>query len=63
MALKRPQRDRPQTAGHVPHGSLVRIDRRVNDIVRPAAALQQSRRASGAAPIDVDGAPRDLTAG
>jgi hypothetical protein len=46
MALKPPQRDRPKTVGHVPHDSLVRIDRRVKDIARREAELQKSRRAS-----------------
>jgi hypothetical protein len=46
MALKRFPRDRPQTVGHVPHDSLVRIDRRVKDITRREAARQRARRAA-----------------
>ena len=46
MALKRVQQDLPQTVGHVPHASLARIDKRVKEILRRDAAIQQARRAA-----------------
>jgi hypothetical protein len=46
MALKRFQQDVPQTVGHLPHASLVRIDQRVKEILRRDAAVQQARRAA-----------------
>ena len=47
MALKRERPDRPRTVGHVRHDSLVRVDRRVKEILaRREAALQQARRAA-----------------
>lgn len=46
MALERLQRDRQTTVGHVSHDALVRVDRRVKDIARREAVLQQARRAA-----------------
>lgn len=47
MALKRERPNRPRTVGHAPHDSLVRVDRRVKEILaRREAALQQARRAA-----------------
>ena len=46
MALKRVQCDSPSKVGYVSHASLVRIDRRVKDITRRQAALQNARRAA-----------------
>ncbi len=47
MALKRERPDRPPTVGHVRHDSLMRVDRRVKQILaRREAALQQALRAA-----------------
>ena len=46
MALGQGKLDRPRT-GQVPHDSLVRVDRRVKEILaRREVALQQARRAA-----------------
>ena len=46
MALGQEKTVRPHT-GQVPHDSLVRVDRRVKEIVaRREVALQQARRAA-----------------
>jgi hypothetical protein len=46
MALGQGKLVRPQT-GQVPHDSLVRVDRRVKEILaRREVALQQARRAA-----------------
>jgi hypothetical protein len=46
MALKRFPRDRAKTVGHLPHDSLVRVDRRVQDVTRREAAPQHAQRAA-----------------
>jgi hypothetical protein len=46
MALQQFRRDPSRTVGHVPHQSLVRIDRRVKDITRRQAASLRARRAA-----------------
>jgi hypothetical protein len=47
MALKPVQPNHPRTVGEVPHDSLVRVDRRVKQILaQREAALQQARRAA-----------------
>jgi hypothetical protein len=46
MALKRFSRERPKTVGHLPHASLVRVQRRVKDVARRQAALHHARRAA-----------------
>ncbi len=47
MALKRERPDRPRTVGHSSRDSLMRVDRRVKEILaRREAALQQARRAA-----------------
>ena len=46
MALKQAEPD-PRTVGQVPHDSLVRVDRRVKEILaRREAAIQLARRAA-----------------
>ena len=47
MALKRFPRERPKTVGHLPHDSLVRVNRRVKDVARRQAALHHAQRAAG----------------
>lgn len=45
MALKAVKAGRLQTVGQVPHDSLVRVDKRVKEILaRREAALQKARR-------------------
>jgi hypothetical protein len=47
MALKHVEPSRLRTEGAVPHDALVRVDRRVKQILaRREAALQQARRAA-----------------
>jgi hypothetical protein len=47
MALTQVEPQRPRTVGEVPHDALVRVDRRVKQILgRREAALQQARRAA-----------------
>ena len=44
MALKQ---GRTKTVGHLPHDAVVRVDKRVKEVlVRRDAALQQARRAA-----------------
>lgn len=45
MALK-PAAPDPRTVGQVPHDSLVRVDRRVKEILARDAALVLARRAA-----------------
>jgi hypothetical protein len=47
MALTQVEPQRPRTVGEVPHDALVRVDRRVKQILgRREAALRQARRAA-----------------
>ncbi len=47
MALKRERSNRPRTVGNAPRDSLMRVDRRVKEILgRREAALQQARGAA-----------------
>ena len=48
MALKQLEADHRRTDGEVPHDALMRVDRRVKQILaRREAALEQARRAAG----------------
>ena len=52
MAPERDQHDRQRTVGFVPHDALVRVDRRVNEILaRREGALQQTGLSLSLSPV------------
>ncbi|MDP9273560.1 MAG: hypothetical protein M3O93_08565 [Chloroflexota bacterium] len=44
MALKQAAPDRPRTVGEVPHDALMRVDRRVKQILARREVALQARR-------------------